>query len=87
MRSACFTTPLAAGYDPGFEYATSADVLANLDWWTPRRAPESSGASCNPAPDVTFRVVADQTAADARTVYFEISTGARLVIPTPDATP
>jgi hypothetical protein len=86
LRSSCFTPPLEAGNDPGFEYATSADVIANLEWWTPRLERESSGGRCNPSPDVTFRVAVDQTSADARTVYFEISTGLTLTIPTPDAT-
>lgn len=86
LRASCFTPPLEAGNDPGFEYATSADVIANLEWWTPRIERESSGGRCNPTPDVTFRVAVDQTSADARTVYFEISTGLTLTIPTPEAT-
>ncbi len=87
LRSSCFTSPLQTGYDPGFEYATSADVIANLDWWTPRSERESVGGRCNPAPDVTFRAAVDQTSADIRTVYLEISTGLTLTMPTPDVTP
>ena len=87
LRASCFTLPLAANNDPGFEYATSADVIANLDWWTPRAEKNSSGGRCHPTPDVTFRVAVDAPSADARTVYLEIATGQSLTLPTAEVTP
>ncbi len=87
LRDSCFTLPLQSGYDPGFEYSTSADIVANLDWWTPRAEKDSTGGRCQPTGDVTFRVAVDTTSADARTVYLEISTGQPLTLSTPDVTP
>jgi hypothetical protein len=87
LKTSCFALPLEANNDPGFEYATSADVIANLDWWTPRAEKESSGGRCNPTQDVTFRVAVDAPSAKTRTVYLEIATGQSLTLPTAEVTP
>lgn len=74
LRSTCFPRPLADGVMPEFEYEHNPDVVANLDWWGPERLTKYGGATCNPSPDVTFRIVADESNSTSWTSYLEIST-------------
>lgn len=70
----CFASPLQAGSNPGFEYASNPDVIANLEWWTSDTAASFSGGECSPREGVDYRLLVDQSAADTWTVYLEIVT-------------
>jgi hypothetical protein len=65
---------LEAGYNPAFEYGTTPDLVANLDWWQPSAARRFAGAECSPQANVTFHLLADQSDASSWIVYLEIVT-------------
>ena len=70
--SACFETTPEAGYNPRFQYASSPDVMANLDWWTPNDAAAFAGAACSPRTGVRAAVLLDQSDPAQWTIYLEV---------------
>jgi hypothetical protein len=74
LATTCLTT-LEQGMMPPFAYDENADIIANLDWWTPQDATHYMGGQCQFRENVTFSVLVDESDATRSTVYLEIVTG------------